>query len=141
MIELRSAGTLMNIPDCPGVYVIVCTYMGATKYRLGNTLYIGLSNSLRRRIAYALAAPGKSAPHSVQEPLMEFQNAGGIAHLMYCPLESEDNLAPLEASLLHQFEARKGTLPAWNKTRGRRKPSVDDDLAALADEILDKLGV
>jgi hypothetical protein len=31
---------------------------------------------------------------------MEFQDAGGIAHLMYYALDNEESLAPLEAGCL-----------------------------------------
>jgi hypothetical protein len=72
---------------------------------------------------------------------MTFQSAGGIAHLMYYSLESEDNLAPLEALLLQRFEERSGRLPPWNRTRRRKGLLDDQDLIALANGILDKLGV
>src|SRR5439155_26307815 len=78
VVELLQGGDLPNFPDEPGVYVIVCAFGGNSSYRLGDVLYIGVSNSLRRRIAYATAAPGKSAPHSAQGPLLRFQTRGGV---------------------------------------------------------------
>ena len=119
--------------------MIVCTYMGTTTYHLGDTLYIGLSKSLRLGIAYAFTAPGKSAHHSVQEPLMEFQNAGGLAHLMYCPLESEDHLAPLKPCCFRDLRnVQESRLPETK--RGAGTPD-HEEVAALVSDVQDRLGV
>lgn len=140
MVEVRAAGSMPDVPDAPGVYVMTCAAMGRTAHRLGQVLYIGISNSLRRRVAYALASPGKSAPHDVQAPLMSFQEAGGVAHLFYCPLEREMAPRALEDALFTEFKRRTGTLPPWNKG-GPRKAPPEPAMTALATEILDRLNV
>lgn len=140
MIEIRSAGPLMDLPDEPGVYVIVCTALGSTDCHLGEILYFGLSNSIRRRVAYALAAPGKSAPHDAQRPLVELQRAGGSASLLYCVLEPGEPTRSLEDALLAEFVRRRGQLPRWNRQGARRKPPPEAS-AAMAFRILDRLNV
>lgn len=139
-MRIQSAGGLPNLPDEAGVYVIVCTFMGETNVRLGEILYVGCSNSLRRRVAYALASPGKSAPHGVQKNLVDFQRAGGAATLLYCALDNGSRVREMESALLAEFRHRRGTLPRWNQGGpGRVVPGVD--LQSLASEIMDQLNV
>jgi hypothetical protein len=139
-MRIQSAGELMNLPDEAGVYVIVCTFMGETDVRLGEILYIGFSDSIRRRAAYALASPGTSAPHGVQTHLLDFQRAGGAAQLLYCVLNDAELVRRMEDALLAEFRYRRGALPRWNR-RGAGRVAPTADIQALAAEILDRLNV
>jgi hypothetical protein len=140
VVDIRSAGTLPDLPAGPGVYVVVCGYMGRTDCHLGEILYIGLSNNLRRRVAYALAAEGNSAPHAIQGPLRAFQSEGGAATLLYVPVEEEEALRGVESALLTEYLLRRGRFPRWNKAGpGRTKP--DEASFALATAILESLNV
>lgn len=139
-MKIESCGALLNLPDKQGVYIIVCGYMGDTNHKLGEILYIGQSNSLRRRIAYGLASPDKSALHSIQKPLMYFQNKSGVANLLYAVIEDSHDVVALEHELLAEFKKRTGVLPAWNKTSGKKK-SAGPALKKIAQDLLDKLSV
>jgi hypothetical protein len=140
MVELREGGDLPNIPDESGVYVIVCVFGGNSSYRLGDILYIGVTNSLRRRIAYALAAPGKSSPHSVQEPLLRFQSRGGVAKVLFCLLDQAVSEDELEQAMMKEYQRRTRALPHWNKAQPgtmKIRPILDE----VSQDILDKLNV
>lgn len=140
MTKIASAGTLPNVPSAPGVYVLVCGHMGETDCHLGEVLYIGVSNNLRRRVAYALAAVGKSAPHGAQGPLEEFQGQGGIAHLFYHLTARAVDERLLEKALLIEYARRRGRSPRWNRAKLGRVPP-DAGALRLANHILDRLNV
>lgn len=141
-IQVHHAGTLINLPDVPAVYIMVCSFMGATHHRLGDILYIGVTNSVRRRVAYALGAPGegRSAPHGAKDFLFEFQRVGGTASLLYCPLTEDApnvDLRRLEAVLLREFLRRKGSLPAWNRavSKSGDRPEEVRTVSAVLDQL------
>jgi excinuclease UvrABC nuclease subunit len=140
-IDVRLGGTLPNVPDAPGVYVLVCRLMGATEHTLGEVLYVGLSSSLRRRVAYALgsAGAGKTVLHGVQRPLAEFQAAGGEADVLYVVVEKAEEVPGLEAALIQEHLHRAGARPAWNRTVPKTRPSPA--ATKLAEGILDALNV
>ena len=142
MVKVVDGGDLPNTPDEAGVYVIVCAFPGNTEHKLGDILYIGVSNSLRRRLGYALGAPGKGAPHTVQAPLMQFQSRGGVAKVVLCLLTAEEELPEqeLEVAMMGEFEKRKGELPAWNRMRPK-SVQIGHDARCLASKILDTLSV
>ncbi|MFZ5826717.1 MAG: hypothetical protein ACOY94_20705 [Bacillota bacterium] len=140
MVEIHTAGILMNLPDRPGVYIITCAHPGQTSYRLGEILYIGLSNRIRRRVAYALASPEGSAPHSAQKPLMEIQQNGGQAMLLYVALDSDSGIGDLGTALLGELVRRNESLPPWNKQALRKKPP-DSAMVDLARAIADRLDI
>lgn len=139
-MDFRDGGDLPNIPDAPGAYVVVCTFGGSSTCRLGDILYIGVSNSLRRRIAYALGAAGKGAPHPIQAPLAELQSSGGSAKVVLCVVDTQLGERDLEAALLAEYKRRKGHLPTWNRSAPRRH-ALSEDLERTAADILRRLGI
>jgi hypothetical protein len=138
---IESAGSLPNVPDAPGVYVLVCRSMGATEHTLGEVLYIGLSNSLRRRVAYALGSSGagKTVLHGVQTPLLELQTAGGEVDLLYARVDRAEEIEGLEAALVQEHLHRTGAAPAWNRSVPKTRPSAE--ALATAERILDALRI
>jgi len=132
---LRSAGTLPHVPDAPGVYLIVCRLMGATSHTLGEVLYMGVTESMRRRVAALLG----SEKTGVQALLAEFQAAGGEADALYVVLERAEDMPGLEAALVQEHMHRAGSRPAWNRTVPKAKPSPE--ALAMAERILDALRI
>jgi len=137
---MQEGGDLPDFPDKPGIYVLTCAFGGESNYRLGEILYVGASNSLRRRIAYALAAPGKSAPHPAQGPLLKFQAQRGVAKVIFCLLRDKMPERKLEAVIIEEYRKRTGTLPKWNKQLPRGSTG-DRDMRFVAEEVLDRLNV
>jgi len=138
--DLADGGDLPNLPDGPGVYVLVCTFGGRSHHRLGEILYLGASNSLRRRVAYALATPGKSAPHPVQGPLAELQSKGGIARVNFCRLDREGPEKTFETAMIVEYRRRTGRLPKWNTARPS-KQAIPLEIRLAAATVLDQLNV
>lgn len=137
MTGLRVWGPLPDIPAIPAIYLIACAEQGRSRHAPGEILYLGRSSKMRRRVAYALGAPG-GAPHGVQAKLLAFQAEGGVAELLYVPAEDESRLRPLEDSLLTEFRQRHGRLPAWNE-KGPTRTLPDDATRRAARTLLDQL--
>lgn len=102
--ETNVAGSVVchNIPETCGVYIVTNTG--------GSVLYVGSSNSLRRRIAYLEAHVSDSASggftHDASEPLLQFQANGNkaIVHYIIC-----DDYKQRERQLTQKYQ------PPWNK--------------------------
>lgn len=137
---LTDGGDMPNLPKGPGVYVLICVFGGRSDYKLGDILYLGASNSLRRRVAYALATPGKSAPHPAQKPLAELQAKGGVARVVFCRLGKGIPEKILEAALIEEHRRRTGWAPKWNKSKPRRK-AFSPEIRLAAGDVLDRLNV
>jgi len=72
---------------------------------------------------------------------MDFLAQGGVAHVIFYPLESEQRLKNLESSLIRQFKERSGKIPSWNRSLPQNIASGESYLESLAGDILDKLKV
>jgi hypothetical protein len=140
MVEIIDGGELPNWPDVPGVYIFACAFPGNSDYKLGDILYIGVSDLLRRRISYALGVEGKGAPHGAQAPLLRFQGEGGIVRVFICPLTENLSDKDLEKAVLLEYEKRIGRLPSWNKA-GPGPTLASERARTIASSVLDRLNV
>ena len=129
---VRSAGPLPHLPDAPGAFLLVCAFMGDTDRRLGEVLYVGMADDVRRRVGAILA--GTSAPGA---QLLAFQRAGGEVDVVVAPGAAKG--AAVEAALLHEFVHRSGDVPAWSKGVPKKRP--DAASTREAERILDALNV
>jgi predicted GIY-YIG superfamily endonuclease len=104
LAETDIAGRVVchNIPEASGVYIVTDTN--------GSVLYVGSSNSLRRRIAYLEAHVADSASggftHDASDPLLQFQASGNeaVVHYILC-----DDYKRRERQLKEKYQ------PPWNK--------------------------
>lgn len=93
-----------NIPEKPGVYLV--TDEG------GGVLYVGSSNSLRRRIAYLHAHVNDKSSggfiHDASDPLMKYQEQGHrlSVHYIIC-----QDYKIRERILMNKYK------PPWNKAK------------------------
>ena len=104
--ETNITGILIcpNIPEESGVYLIIDS--------LGNVLYIGSSNNLRRRIAYLFAHVYDSSSggytHNASDPLIKLQMAGEEMSINYIVC---DDYKRIERKLISKYQ------PSWNKKK------------------------